>query len=264
MQQPLPPDFSPFEPQESAPEAPASRRKSGLWALLLLVALIGAIAVMLNESVLQIHNVSVVGNQNVSWEAVVRAAGLQGNVGYFSVDEKKIAAGINQNRYLKFESLTKEFPDSLVIYVRERAICANVMVMGVPYSLDRDGMVLERGAASNQDVMLVTGFQAKEVSVGRRIVPGTAAQLSAYQALIDELYQQNFQNQVAELNLSDPDSLYLVTMDGYTVHLGDTQELRAKIGTVRGVVAKLRDMQRYGGVIEASVPAVATYTPAEM
>ena len=95
-------------------------------------------------------------------------------------------------------------------------------------------------------------------------MPGAAAQLSAYQALIDELYQQNFQNQVAELNLSDPDSLYLVTMDGYTVHLGDTQELRAKIGTVRGVVAKLRDMQRYGGVIEASVPAVATYTPAEM
>ena len=46
MQQPLPPDFSPFEPQESAPEAPASRRKSGLWALLRDARASGADAVL--------------------------------------------------------------------------------------------------------------------------------------------------------------------------------------------------------------------------
>ena len=66
------------------------------------------------------------------------------------------------------------------------------------------------------------------------------------------------------MNLADPDSLYLVTRSGYTVHLGDDTQLRAKIGTVRAVIAKLQEMGKYGGVIEASVPAVATYTPMDL
>ena len=265
-QQPLPPDFMPWDAEQPELQKPRRRLKPGAKTALLTLVLLCAVLVILREGVFKIRHIAVVGNDTISFQEVVSAAGLDGNASFFSLNEEKIRAGIDQNRYLVFEKMEKEFPSGVTIYVRERKPCANVQVMGITYLLDAEGMVLERlGSGALEDSLLtVTGFQAKEVSVGRRIVPGTAAQLSAYQALIDELYQQNFQNQVAELNLSDPDSLYLVTMDGYTVHLGDTQELRAKIGTVRGVVAKLRDMQRYGGVIEASVPAVATYTPAEM
>ena len=266
MSQPLPPDFSPWEPMNAAPNPPPARKRSGVRTVILSLILICAVAVLLNESVLKIRNVAVVGNYAVSWDQVVAAAGLNGSVSYFALNEKKIAAGINANRYLVFQRMEKEFPSSVTLYVRERVARANVQVMGVTFQLDEEGMVLERRGTTQpaDDLIAVTGFQAKEVRVGSFIVPGMASQLDAYKQLMEEIFLQGFSGQVSELNLSDPDSLYLITVDGYTVHLGDTSDLRAKIGTVRAVVAKLREMGRYGGVIEASVPAVATYTPLEL
>lgn len=264
MSQTLPPDFSPWTPLEETPPPP-TRRRAGVRTVILTLVLVCAVAVLLNESVLKIRNVAVVGNQNVSWEEVVSAAGLTGGIGYFSLDESKIKAGIDANRYLVFLRMEKQFPDSLTLYVRERTPRANVQVMGVMYLLDEEGMVLERLGTTQPEgeYITVTGFQAKEIRVGNRIVPGAAAQLEVYQGLIEEIALQGFTDQVSELNLSDPDSLYLVTVDGYTAHLGDGSDLRAKLGTLRAVVAKLREMGKYGGVIEASVPAVATYTPVE-
>ena len=55
----------------------------------------------------------------------------------------------------------------------------------------------------------------------------------------------------------------MLTGNGYTVHLGNTENLRAKIGTVRAVEEELQRMGHKDGVIEASVPAVATYTPVD-
>ena len=261
-----PPDYSPWEQWNQPPAPPPPRKRAGVRTLILTLILILAVMILLNESLLKIRNVAVVGNRNVPWEEVIRAAGLSGSVSYFAVDEKKIAAGINKNRYLIFEGLEKAFPNSMTLYVHERSARANVQVMGVTYQLDEDGMVLERlgSAQPAGDLIAVPGLQAKEIRVGSYIVPGIAAQLDAYKMLMEEINLQGFSGQVSELNLSNSDSLYLITVDGYTAHLGDTSDLRAKIGTVRAVVSKLREMGKNGGVIEASVPAVATYTPVEL
>ena len=264
MSQQLPPDFAPFRSMPQTP--PQNNKRAGVRMLILTLILICAVAVLLNESVLQIRNVAVVGNQDILWEEIVRAAGLDKKISYFAVNENRIREGINANRYLVFEKLTKEFPGSLTLYVKERRPAANVQVMGVMYLLDADGMVLERLGSTQPDgtLITVTGFQAKEVRLGHQIIPGTQAQLEVYMDLMDEIQLQNYQDQVSELNLSNPDSLYLVTVDGYTAHLGDATQLRAKLGTLRGVVAKLREMGKYGGVLDVTVPEVATYTTVEM
>ena len=253
--------------KENMPQqAPPPRKRAGVRTVILTLVLVCAVAVLLNESILKIRHIAVVGNKEISWDEVVSAAGLDKSISYFALNEEKIAAGINANRYLIFEKMEKSFPGSVVIYVKERVAQANVQVMGVTYQLDDKGMVLERiGATLPQgELVNVTGFQAKEVRVGHIIVPGTAEQMDAYELLMEEIFLQGFSDQVSELNLSNPDSLYLITTDGYTAHLGDMTEMRAKIGTVRAVVAKLREMGKEGGVIEASVPAVATYTPSEL
>lgn len=266
MSQPLPPEFSPFGPMREEmmdQPLPPPRRKTGAVTVVLTLVLLFAAAFLVNGSLLRIRSVGVVGNRNFSWEQIVEAAGLHGGIGYFSLNEKKIAENINANRYLVFEKMEKHFPDSVTLYIRERTPSANVQVMGISYVMDEEGMVLERlgNVQPENGLLTVTGFLARDIRVGQIISAAMARQLEAYQLLMEEVLLQGFASQVAELNLSNPDSLYLITSDGYTAHLGNTQELRAKIGTVRGVVAKLREMGRRGGMLEASVPAVATYMP---
>ena len=272
MAQQFPQDFSSFE-QASPPPAPPSRRHSGLISAAALLVLILAIAVILNESLLKIHHIAVIGNEKVSWDEVVTAAGLKGSVGYFTVNEARIASGIESNRYLIFERLEKQFPDSLTIYVKERVPTVFVSEMGAVYVLDSEGMVLERreqnqnsdellGKALNEQMIIVTGLKPKDLRVGRVMTAGSTNHMKAYRELLSELKQQSFSSQVSELNITDPESLYLITTDGYTAHLGDLTDLRAKIGTVRAVVDKLREMEKKGGMLEASIPGEAIYTPA--
>lgn len=267
MSQQLPENYNPFAPMRDEmpehPPAPPARKRSGAPAVVLTLAVLLAAAILVNESLLRIRTVTVVGNSRVSWEDIVVAAGLRGSVSYFSLNEKKIAEGVNQNRYLIFERMEKQFPDTVTLYVRERTPRTSVQVMGATYQLDEEGMILERisGVRTSDELMNVTGFQTREVRLGSVIVASRAEQMEAYRTLVQEVLQQGFSDQVSELNLSDPDSLYLITKDGYTAHLGDRTEMRAKIGTVRAVVAKLREMNKRGGMLEASKPGAATYMP---
>lgn len=270
MQYPAPPEYTPWQNPGEMPAAPVAppppeKKRAGVRAVILTLLLILAVALILNASVFRIRNVAVIGNDEYTWEEIVRAAGLEGSVGYFSLNEEKIKAGINANRYLVYEGMEKQFPSSLTLYIRERTACADMQVMGVTYRLDAQGMVLERdgNVQPTGERMLVTGFQAREIRVGQIIVPGIAEQMQIYLELMQELQLQNYMDEVSELNISDTDSLYLITKRGYTAHLGDGTNLRAKIGTVRAVVAKLLEMNRIGGVIEASRPGEATYTPVD-
>ncbi|MBR4540400.1 MAG: FtsQ-type POTRA domain-containing protein [Clostridia bacterium] len=260
MEQQYQQDFS------SLPPAPPPRKRSGVITVVLVLVLVLAVAVILNESLLRIRWVSVNGNHLITWEETVRAAGLDKPVGYFTVSESKIAAGIESNRYLIFVRMEKNFPNSITIYVKERVPVARVQEMSSDYFLDGEGMVLERGAlrensGNKDDMVVVTGLKPKELRVGRMMTAGSAEHMQAYRALFEELEQQGFLSQISELNISDPESIYLVTRDGYSAHLGGIDSLRAKIGTVRAVIAKLREMGKTGGMLEANIPGEAIYTP---
>lgn len=267
MSQPLPPDFNPFQ-EDEMPEAPAPVRrvKPGARTFLITLGVLFALAFVLYAGVFRVRRVAVVGNEHVSWDEVVEAAGLKNGVSYFAIDPEKIAAGIQQNRYLICEKVEASFPNAIAIYLRERKGCANVRVMGVTYLMDEEGMVLERDENGSlfDGIPVVTGLQAREVRVGRIVSCSNASQKSVYTDLMRELALQGFSGEVSELNLSNPDSLYLITRNGYTVHLGNAEDLRAKIGTVRGVIAKLQEMGKSGGVLEASVPEVVTYMDSDM
>lgn len=263
-QQPRP--YDPFAPMQDEPPTyapPPRRRRSGVLTAVLALAVILAAGILVNESALRIRTVNVVGNERVSWEEVVTSAGLRGSVSYFSLNEDRIRQNVNLNRYLIFEGMEKQFPSAVTLYVRERRPCANVQVMGVNYQMDDEGMILEKmgGVQPDNGLINVTGFQTKQIRVGEKLAASVAEQMTAYNEVMQEVIQQGFAGEVSELNLSNPDSLYLITRDGYTVHLGDSAEMRAKIGTVRAVVVKLREMGKTGGRLEASTPAVATYMP---
>ena len=248
------------------PPTPPPRKRSGLVTVVLALVLVLAVAVILNESLLKIRMVSVIGNRTFTWKQIIFAAGLDQPVGYFTVSEKKIAQGIESNRYLIFERMEKQFPNSLTIYVQERVPVARVQEMSADYYLDKEGMVLERGSLPDHSVeeeaiVVVTGLKPKELRVGWLMTAGTSDHMKAYRALFEELEKQGYLSQISELNITDPESIYLVTRDGYSAHLGNLDSLRAKIGTIRAVVAKLREMGKTGGMLEASIPAEAIYTP---
>jgi len=108
---------------------------------------------------------------------------------------------------------------------------------------------------------VVTGFQVTDVHVGQRLGVKNPRQLEAYQAIMSELQLQLYCNQISELNVSDPDNLYLMTVHRVTIRLGSAVHARAKIGAVRTDMACLIQLGKTGGILDVSTPEDAKYTP---
>ena len=249
-------------PQTQPPKAP---QRTGLFTMLGMFVLIFAILVILNETMLKIRHVAVVGNEKKTWEEIVRTAELDRPVSYFTVNEKTVARNLQSDRYLVLERMEKVFPNGLTLFVHERHPIARVQEMGMEYVLDEEGMVLEQYLISTSgdygELMFITGLKPKEMRMGQVMQPGSALQAEALKALLREVILQGITGEISELNVADPENLYLITTDKFTAHLGNMDDLCAKIGTVRAVVAYLRGAGSTGGMLEASIPGEVIYSP---
>ena len=213
----------------------------------------------------RIRTVQVDGLNTIAPETVLRLAGLDRGATYFGVREDRIRTGIESNRYLAYEGMEKIWPDMLYIKVFERERVADFLFMGVQYTLAEDAMVLESttNISASGSGMRISGLSIRDIRVGAQVICQDEAQLEALLDIMLELKLQDVRNSVEEINLTNMDSIYLLSKDGYTANIGTADDLRAKIGTVRAVTAELKRRGLSGGTIDATVPGQAAYRPGQ-
>ena len=275
MENPMgnPMDEQQFPPQpERAPEekpatesygfAPRPSRR-GLITVIAAILLLTLAAVFVRGTWLRITDTEVTGLITYSKEQALRQAGITEKSTYFNLNEKRIQRNIEDDRYLRYLGMEKRWPNGLTLYLQERRRQANVLFMGVQYIVSADGMVLESSNVINLDngCVKVTGLNIRDIRFGAPLICQDAAQLETMSTLMEELEAQGVLEKTSELNLTSLESIYIVTLDGYTANIGGAEELRAKIGTVRAVVLELRKRGLTGGMIEATVPGQASYRP---
>ncbi len=243
---------------------PQPRKNHVLRGLLLFLAVAFGVGVLVRSVLFSVRAAQVSGNVNMTEEAVLQVAGISLGQNMFELDETAIARRVNANRYLSFEQLRLDWPDGVTLFVTERVPCAYAKAYGMLYILSEDGMVLEE--SNDIDILpalpMVQGFQEGDVLVGRKIATEGSKKLQAYRELISELQLQDYLDQISVLNISDMDNIFLVTIDRYTVQLGSRDDARAKVGAMRAVVEKLRELGNEAGTINvADDPLHPTYMP---
>lgn len=249
---------------------PEKKKRNGKW--ILIFVLIFALLLVLNETVFKVKNIQVMlefdatqaaGDRQRSAGEVLEAAGITSYPNYFLINKNKIARNINNDRYLKYVSLEKVFPNKIILTVKQRQNRAYLVVMGTTYIMDEEGMLLEKtdGKLPEVDLLTITGIMPKNRIVGKILVPEKQEQLEAYALVTGTMSSLGILNDYAELNLADADDIYLVTKDGYTVHIGSTEEIRPKLKTVMYVLGALRSEGKKGGILEAKKVGEVIYTP---
>ena len=68
-------------------------------------------------------------------------------------------------------------------------------------------------------------------------------------------------DRIKEADMTDPDSILLETRDGYTVSLGNAENLHAKLRSMLLVQEELQNRQMTGGTINVSNPESPIYNP---
>jgi len=238
-----------------------SRRTFGT-LLFLLGALIAAL-VVLQSSIFRLETVYVVGNQNKSPQEITAASGLVKGLNMFAINENEIRASLKADHTIEFLGIKKQYPNTVYLYVTERVPISIFRKDGIQYTLDASGLVMEESNSLTlpEGMPLITGFQVVNLLVGQPLGLKMEKQMNAYVSIMAELELQLYRNQILELDLTDPDNLYLMTIDGITVRFGNSQYAMAKVGAMRTDIAYIRQLGKHSGLLDVSIPHDAKFMP---
>ncbi|MBQ2700412.1 MAG: FtsQ-type POTRA domain-containing protein [Clostridia bacterium] len=251
-------------PQGPGPgQTPPPRKGRGLKTILCLMALLVVIGVILHSTLFRVRQIQVYGNVNISAEEVVIQSGLAQGQNIFAIDKAQVERNINANRYLKYQSLRRDYPDMVTLVVYERVPCATFQSLGIQYVMDKTCMVLEQTEQLTPmtDRVVVTGVQVEQAALGRTLVLRDEEQLQVCQGILYELENQGMLTGISELNVSDLDNLYLVSMDGFSIRLGAYEQIGPKLISYTAVHKELVRQGYSGGTIDVSAPVYPTYIP---
>lgn len=235
---------------------PAHRSNKTLTRLIVFLAVISAALIVLQTIVFRLKTVYIIGNQTITAEHIASVSGLVKGENIFSVSEDKVRRNLEQEHWIILDHIYKQYPGEVYLFVDEREIIATMQWLGIQYTLDIDGMVLEEYSEMNYEgkVPIVYGFGVTNATVGEFLTVRSKDQLTAYSTIVSELTIQRYADQIQSINVSDPDSLSLLTKTNITVQLGNRDYMRAKIGAMRTDIAYLQQLGETSGVLDVTVP----------
>ena len=255
-------------------ERQISLRAFGIVLILLLAAFL-----VIYFGVFRIRNIRVTGNHLVSGADIIRFSGIRRGSSILSLSEdeteRRVNAGAvtaaaetgNYNYYtLQFRYLEKELPDTVIITVREREACCFLTWCGIMYVMDKNGMVLyesEDPDMRNRVALVeVKGLDIRSgAHLGQTMVLSSTAQELVFKDLFLEMKVLGCTDLILEADLSNLSSILLTTRDHFTVSLGNSDSLHAKLRSMMLVHDKLLEMGKTSGSITVSNPEVPFYSP---
>lgn len=265
------------EQEEQTGEAPVSpavrvarvrrarrRRKTHIFfKLLTLLVIITVSIVVLQGTVFRLQYVYVIGNENKTPQQVVMASGLVKGRNIFSISEEQVRQNLAKDHTIVFLSMQKEYPSTIYLHIEERKTVAVMQWLGIQYALDAEGIVMDEQNTTTLPAGLpvVTGFRVTNVNAGQPLMVRSEKQMIAYKRIMEELDLQMYADQVTEINLANVDNLYLVTVEGITVRLGDSSYMQAKIGAIRTDMGYLRQLGKNSGILDVTIPDDSKFMP---
>lgn len=269
------------KPKKRKGERRVSLRSAAVLAGLLITAVL-----VLYFGVFRIREIRVIGNNSISSADIIRFSGIRRGDSILRLSEEETerrlyAAAIsavneeqdpekkNYNYYrIQFRYLEKEMPGTVTIAVRERETCCFLTWCGIMYATDKSGMVLYETENSSKREMLeealveVKGLDIRSgAHLGQTMVLSSAAQSLAFSELFLEMKILGCTSLIREADLINPNSILLTTRDGYTVSLGDSKSIHAKLRSMLLVRQQLTEMGKTGGSINVSNPETPFYSP---
>ncbi len=204
-------------------------------------------------AIFSVRNIRVEGNKSFTDEQVIALSGIGRGQPLLSVDSDQVARSIESNVYLRFRYLEKEVPDTVVLAVREREPCCWMTWCGIFYTMDKERMVLFETEEENvrpANLVKVDGLRIRSgCMVGQTLMLETEKQQEVFTALFLEMKVLDCTEDILEADLSNLDSILLTTRDGFTVRLGDSVNLHAKLRSMLLTRDELLRRGYSGGII---------------
>lgn len=248
---------------------PPKRRKKAsakqyrrLLGFALLIAVISMIVLLVQGDELLLKEIKVTGSFSQNSSEIISVSGLRLGMNILNVDQEEIRRNFSSNSSVELKDIRIEMPDTVILEVRERSVCAAVSCVGVMLMVDRDGYVLQRAAAvpQNMGIPVVSGMDARLSPNGKTVESGTEGQVEVMINVLSAIYDAQMQTIVSEANIEDMNNIYLMSVSGIQVMIGDDEDLPVKLAWMRAVIDQMTAEGVMSGIVDVSSGVNAVYS----
>lgn len=213
----------------------------GFIGLLLVLVMLIAGLLFIKSSYFTIGSVIVEGNKYISVEDVYRIAEIPEAMNIFSLNTSNIKMRLMHDLRIAEADVSRRFPGTIVINIKERKPVAYVASNYGFIELDKQGVVLAVFKNLKQvTVPMITGLRLENEYIGDKIENQVIKDIVNYLSLLDEVTL----NQLSEINMKSSDQISAYTINSVHIRLGNSERLPDKAKLTNEILGELGDKKK--------------------
>lgn len=213
-------------------------------AALAVIAVFAGLVALYFSPALRVQKAQVSGAQTVSAQEVWSRADLDG-ASLLTADLSAAESRVEELPMVKEATITRRWPQTLRIDITERTPWAVWQAGGDAYVVDEDGVVLTAEPPEGAPVIRVDSA-GEDLEPGRRVDSDAVALARSLTQQVPEALEQK----IATFEWSGVSGLTITTDAGYSVVLGDSQNMDYKLAVWREIEAELGRESMSGHVLD--------------
>lgn len=213
----------------------------GFIGLLLALVILIAGLLFIKSSYFTVGSVIVEGNKYMSVEEVYRIAEIPEAMNIFSLNTANIKMRLMHDLRIAETDVSRRFPGTIVISIKERKPIAYVASNYGFIELDKQGIVLAIFKNLKQvSVPMITGLRLENEYIGDKIENPVIKDIVNYLSLLDEVTL----NQLSEINMKSSEQISAYTINSVHIRLGNSERLADKAKLTNEILSELGDRKR--------------------
>lgn len=205
----------------------------------LAIVVLLCVSVFFGYQAFRVRDVRVFGLTTVAPAEVIRLSGISDTDVSFLVSKSAVKARIDQNPNLVCENVELDWPNGLILTVRERPAIAYIFFNGQYVNLGPDGYIIGISAAPPAGAALVTGYGQETYIAGSLLGSGIeSTQVEALSMLLAALHEIPHTFHAASIDVSTPTALCITLDNTVTCELGPATDLAQKFAWIDAVMEK--------------------------
>ncbi len=223
--------------------------------IIAVLVLLGAAAFAAYET-LKIREIAVTGCETINAEDIAENSEIEYGTSVFLLNKQAVMDRLAKNPFIKPLSVEIEFPDKVVITIKERKRAACIEKEGALLIIDNEGWLLEVSIRPKTiEYPLVIGVPADAVEVGKRLGTADVFKLDVLSRVITALEKSGLEVQSIDVSLAA--SIVVNTQGGMRIELGDDTRLDEKMKWIKASIIALQEKGIEEGILDVSTAKYA-------
>lgn len=201
--------------------------------------------VLMNLDICKIQNIELVNAGVVTLEQVKELADFEQYNNLFSLNTIKIEEDIKKNAYVEDVKVSRKFPNTVKITIKERTPRYMLQVADSYVYINNQGYMLDISVNRIEGIPIILGFKTdlSNAQPGNRLDLEDLKQMDQIIKIVETANINDIGSYITKIDVSD-DRNYILVLEGErkTVYLGDCSNLNTRMLYLSGILPQTKNL----------------------